>query len=164
MALAESGPTKKASCFREAFLFLSNSSRFLQCPLNFFFFVTFNDIANIQVVELLDADTAFETGPNFRYIILKAFQRQNLTGVNYDTIPNDPNFGVPGNSTIRNHTACNSTHFRNPEYFPNFYVGYNYFLNSWGKHTFHRIFQFVNRIVDDRVKSDVDLFLLSQFT
>jgi hypothetical protein len=67
-------PSIKKGCpIRNSLILLSLTP--LQCSLNFFFFVSFYDVAGFNVIVVLDGQSALHTYQYFFHIILEAFQR-----------------------------------------------------------------------------------------
>src|SRR5262249_56320944 len=75
----------------------------------------FDGVADLHVVEVLNTDTAFVAAGDFGSIFFESLQRCNLAFEDHDVIAQEADFGIACNLPIRNVTAGDSAHLRNPE-------------------------------------------------
>ena len=73
----------------------------------------FDEIAGLEVLEVGQANTAFETFANFTHIILKATQRLDRALPDDGALTQESDFGATGNDTTSHHTARDRTDFGN---------------------------------------------------
>src|SRR5690606_11590593 len=122
--------------------------------------VAFDDIAHADVIDALDADTAFEARLYFRHIVLEALEGIQLASVYNDTVADEADGILTFDVAVRDHTPGNRAHLGYPEHFTDFSIANAYFFHFWRQHAFHGILHVVDSVVDDGVQTDFDLFLL----
>src|SRR5215207_4042343 len=80
--------SRTASATRSARRLLRRCGR-LERSRDLLLAIALDDVAHLDVVEVLDADTALETFAHFLHIVLEAAQRADGTFVNLGTVAND---------------------------------------------------------------------------
>src|SRR5450759_266194 len=110
---------------------------YLKCLFYFEFLVAFNYISDFYIVKIMDVKSAFISPYYFSDIIFKAFERSKFTGVDYNSVANDPDPYIPGNFAFFNIAARYSTNFSDFEYFPYFERCNNLLPDFRHEHTFH---------------------------
>ena len=78
---------------------------FLQLPCDFLLGVTLDDVADLDVVEVLDVQAAVHTGADFLDVVLVTLQGAECARVNHDTVANDTDLGVAGDLAVQDHAA-----------------------------------------------------------
>src|SRR5690606_26975599 len=92
-------------------------SRLLKCLLDFYDFVSFNSVTFLDIIVILNGDTAFYPALHFTHIILKSFQgidRSNLTffrWINHNSITDHPHKVVTVYGPFLDDTTRYSSHF-----------------------------------------------------
>src|SRR2546423_3600677 len=82
--------------------------------------VALEDIANLNVIEILDADSALESLADFLDIILEAAKRSDRADVNLDAVANDAHSSLPVDDTAADRAASDDPHTRHLEQLANF--------------------------------------------
>src|SRR5690606_37302070 len=121
--------------------------------------ISFNDVIHEDVVVIFDRDTAFVARFNFCYIIFKTFKLIDLAFVDHDTVSNTTDFVLSGDKTIGHITAGDGTNFGDFKDFPHLDIPSDYFFKSRLQHAFDGVFDLVDRVIDDGIMPDFDLFL-----
>ena len=84
--------------------------------------------------------------------------------MNYDTIVDDTYLVVSLDSTIFYETTCDSSHLRDMERIANFERGYDLLTLFGDKHTFHSRLDFVNSLINNRIYTNIDIFIIGKLT
>src|SRR6185369_6886285 len=121
-----------------------------------------DDIAGLDVVVILQADTAFVTAGNFLLIVLEAAQRGHLPFVDHYVVAQQAYLGVAQHLAVLDVTAAHVADLGYREDLADFRPTQVFFLQGRGKQAFHGLFDILDRIVNDAVESDIDPFLLRQ--
>ena len=121
----------------------------LEGTFDFLDLVGFDNVAFLDVVEVLDAKTAVVSGGNFLDVVLASFQRCQDAFLDDDTIADDSDLCGSCDLTFFDHTAGDCSDLGNLEGLPYFQCGgYNFLLHR-GEHTFYTALDLVDCIVDD---------------
>ena len=97
---------------------------FLHCHL----LVGFYHISFVNIVVVLNLQSAVVTFAHFLHIVFEAFKRRQLYGVNHYVIAYKSDFRIAIYLTISHHTAGYRTHFRYLEELAYFYCTGYFFL------------------------------------
>src|SRR5207247_3239366 len=73
---------------------------------NFLNQVSLDLIAHLNIVEVLEADTALKSLAHFGYVILKAPQRRDIAFPRYNAIANQARSGVTAYVAVNDHGTC----------------------------------------------------------
>src|SRR6478672_10274254 len=151
-------------------LFLSRNSlrllllALLQCSFHFFFFVSFYNITSLDVIVVLDGQSAFHTYQYFLHIIFEALQRAQFSTcrgiwIHHDTIPDHSHLIITPDLTIDHYTTGNGCLIEF-EYLADLHVGNDLFLDLGFQHSFHGTLDLVNGRVDNGIGLDLDTCIL----
>src|SRR5712691_357103 len=80
-------------------------SRSRQRRLEFLDLERLDDVADLDVLEALDADAAFEALPHFGHVVLEVSQRADLAFVDHAVVPQQANVRRPRNHAVDHHAA-----------------------------------------------------------
>ena len=83
-------------------------------------FIHFDLIANLDIIIVLDANTAFEALLDFTGIVLKATQGFQFPFVNHHVVTQHPYFFTTPNRSLGDKTPGNCTYLWSPENIPDF--------------------------------------------
>ncbi len=142
----------------------------LQFLFRFNDFVSLNDVADFNVIEILDGNTAFHTGAHFLYIVFDAFERGDFCRlaffgrISHDAVPDKANGRVAQNFALRHLATGNSTHFCDFEHLLDVHAADDFFLACGLEHALNGHFDFLNGLVNDGVQLDFHTFALSQLS
>src|SRR5262249_8704611 len=75
----------------------------------------FDRVADLHVVEILYADTAFVPTRDFGSVFFEPLKRRYLPFENHNVVAEKPNFGIACNLAVGDIAACDHAHFRNSE-------------------------------------------------
>src|SRR5579885_1412629 len=120
-------------------------------------------IADLDVPVVRDGDAALHAIAHFTGVIFEAPQRANLASKDHDIVAQQADLGIALDDAVGNSATRHSSDFRDTESLQ--YVGtalvrfFNCGLEQAGHGALHLVLQFVN----DRMQSDIDFFLLSEF-
>src|SRR5438034_8180695 len=106
-----------------------------------------DDVADLDVLEALDADTAFETLPHFGHVVLEVPQRADLAFVDDTVVPQQANARRPRNHTVDHHAAGDGPRLRHLEGLPTFRASLEDFLELRLQQTGHRRPHLVDQVV-----------------
>src|SRR4051812_6838542 len=67
--------------------------------------IALDDITDLEIVEVLDADAALETLANFTHILLEATERRDGAVVDLDPVTDDARTSLPVHDTAAHRTA-----------------------------------------------------------
>src|SRR2546423_4124052 len=79
--------------------------------------IRFDLIADLDVVEVLEADTTLESFADFRCVVLKAPQRSDIAFPTDDAVANQTRACFATDEAIDHHAACHRADFRDAEDF-----------------------------------------------
>ena len=127
---------------------------------NLFHRVGFYNIAFVNIVEVLNAYAAFITGSNLADIVLEPAQRCNLTFMNNHAVANNANLRIALNLAVLNVCTRNRADGADLERVSDAYCTQMHFFEYGLEHTLHSVFNIFNRLINDAVGADIDLFLL----
>ena len=85
----------------------SVSLRFSLLISIFFDHVCFEDVANLQVAELLDTHTTLVTSCNLFDVVFETFERGQVLVSDNNTVTNNTNLCISGDLTFQNIASCN---------------------------------------------------------
>ena len=122
--------------------------------------VTLDDVADADVVERLDVQTAVLTDSDLLDIVLEPLERPELAGVDDDTVADDADGRGPLELALADHTPGDGADLGNLENLQDLDRGDDLFLHDGLKHTLDSVLDVVDGVVDDGVKADFDLLLL----
>src|SRR5205085_10052650 len=88
----------------------------------------FDDVADFDVLEALDADAALEALTDFRDVLLEVTQRCDLAFENDAVVAQQSNARRPRNHTLGHHAAGNRARLRNLERVAHFGAAHEDFL------------------------------------
>src|SRR5690606_31493046 len=130
----------------------------------FYLFVSFHNISDLYVVKTIYIQTTLISLRHFLDIVLEAFQRSQFSSMDDDTVPYDTDIVVAVDFSVQHHTSRDCTDFRNLECLPYLDLGHDLLFKLGCQHTFHRRFDLFDSIVDDGVKTYIDLLILRKFS
>src|SRR5271165_1747117 len=115
-------------------------------------------------VAVADPDAALEALPDLGRIVLEPAQGLDgeVVGDNH-AVPDQPGLAVPGDRAGPDDTAGHVADPRHPEDLADLRGAELRLLEDWLEHALERGFDFLNRLVDDRVVADVHAFTAGQF-
>src|SRR6185437_2930283 len=122
--------------------------------------VALDNVADLDVVEVLDADTALEALAHFTHIILEAAQRADDAVVHLDTIANDTHATRAVDDSIAHAATSDDADARDLEYLADLRVAENHLALFGAKHAFQRELHILDGFVDDLVQLDLDALAL----
>ncbi len=141
-----------------------NKSIYLQLPSDFLLGVTFDDVADFDVVEVLDVQAAIHTCADFLNIVLVTLQGTEQTRVNDDAISDDTNLGVTRDLAVQDHTTCDGADLADLEGLTDLEVASDHLLYVGGQHAFDSGLDFLDGGVNDGVETDINLLILRHLT
>src|SRR5262249_49884950 len=117
-----------------------------------------DDIADLDVVELLEADAALEPGLHLADIVLEPAQRPDLPLVDDDVVADQARLRVAGadDAALGDHAAGNRAVLRDLEGVPHLGDPDADLLERRLEEAGHRLLHLVGDVVDDRVRADLD--------
>src|SRR6266496_3647106 len=127
-------------------------------------YIGFDLVADLDVVEVLKTDTAFEAFAYFGCVILESAQRSDVAFPGDDAIANQTRARLAADNAVDDHGAGHRTNLGHFEDFAYFRLAENLFLLYLLEHSNHRGFNFFLDLINDRMQANVDAFLFSQIT
>ena len=127
----------------------------------FHHFEGFDNVADLDVVEVFEADTTFEVTDHFAGVVLMALEGGNLTGVHHHAVTEEAGKGVTGKLAVRDHTTGDDADLGHGEGIAHFGLAKVHFLRHRSEHAGHSGLDLFTQLVDDIVEADIDLFLFS---
>src|ERR1051326_7455913 len=124
--------------------------------------VGFDDVADLDVVEVLQADSALESRLDFPDVVLETSQGGDGPVVNHDPVPDQVYFVSPGDLPLLNVGSADRTQLRDLEDLANFDRGGDFFVLARGKEAFKRLLDVFDGVVNNIIEPDIDVFLLRQ--
>lgn len=121
----------------------------LQFLLNLNFLEGFNHVTLLNIVAVGERDTTLKVGANLLHIVLKAFQRIDFAGKDYNTIANDARLVAALHLAINHVATCHITNLADVVNLAHLDVGSNLLLDNRLEHTLHGHLDVLNGIVDD---------------
>src|SRR5579883_2154021 len=118
------------------------------------------EIALLNIVEVLHADTALEALTDFARVIFEALEVFDLAGVDDFATPDNLDLVLAADRTIDHHTTGNRANLADPEDLANFGPAVEHLTVDRLEQTRHRLLHLFDEVVDDRVDPDVDLLLI----
>src|SRR5210317_1763072 len=126
--------------------------------------VSFDDIAGLDVIVILEANTTFVVVIDFLDIILEAPQRRKLAGPDNDIVAQQAGVSISQDLTGDNIATGNGANLGDIESLADFCTTEINFLEGRREQTFHGVLDVVNSVVDNVVKTDINTFKLGQGT
>src|SRR5690348_5604056 len=123
---------------------------------------TFQDVADLNVVEVGYPRTAFKAGAHFTGIVFEAFQGTQLRCINHCAVANHPNLRVALEDAIHHVAACNGARALYAEGVAHFRAAQESLRYDRLEQAFHGLLDFVRNFVNDVVRAHVHVFLLRQ--
>src|SRR5208337_4680182 len=121
------------------------------------------DVSFLEIVKVLDPDTAFKSRLDFLDIILEASEGADLSVVDNYTVTKHPCSGISFHSAVEHRAACNHPHLRNMESLSYFCPAYHILFVNGLEHAEYGGPDVVDELIDDIVEANVHSFLLGQF-
>src|SRR6185503_11617600 len=134
--------------------------QFRGCDL--FHHIGFNLVANLDVVKVLEADSAFKALANFGNVILEAPQGDDIALPTDYAVANQTGAGIAANVAVDHHRPGHSADTRNLEHFANICLADDLFTLDRLQHAYHRRAYFFFDLVNDRMETNIDGFLLGE--
>src|SRR5581483_7256452 len=125
-------------------------------------FESLDDVADLDVLELLDGDAALEALPDLGNVIFEVAQRGNFALVDHAVVAQQTHARGPGNDSVDDHAAGDRPGLRHLERLADFGATLELLLEFWFQKSGHGRFDLVDQVVDDGVEPDVDAFFLRQ--
>src|SRR5260221_6993218 len=117
--------------------------------------VRLDQIADLHVVEVLDADAALEALAYLAHVVLEALERRERAVVYLDAAADQPHARRPRNHAGAHEAAGDGADFGDLEDLPHFGLAQHHFLVLGGELALHRGFHFFHRLIDDAVGADL---------
>ena len=114
-------------------------------------------------MEVAQTDTAFESFTDLTDIVFKATERGDLALPNDCALSEEAHFRPTRDRAVLNVTTRNRTEFRHTEDFAHFSVTSDDFFILGLEHANHRLFDVFEQLVDDLVRSNLDVLLVGKF-
>src|SRR4051812_22729766 len=89
--------------------------RWSKRPLDLFHPERLDAITDLEIIEVLDTDSALETLADLADVILEAFETGQGAGIDRRTVTGNPRLGCPLNGAAPDHAACDGAHFAHLE-------------------------------------------------
>src|SRR6266568_5158524 len=132
------------------------------CGAHFGDVEAFQNVANLDVIEVGHARTAFETRAHFAGVVFEPLQRTQLRRVNNCSVANHANLRFALQNSIDDvaarHRAC-AFYLERVPHFRTAQIG---LCNDRLEQTFHSLLNFVRNFVNDVVRPNVHVLLLRQ--
>src|SRR5262245_22130715 len=125
---------------------------------HFFRAVALDDVADLDVVVVLDADAALESFANFADVVLEALEGRNGAVERFDAVANDPHAALPIDHTTADCAARDRSDTRDLEYLAHLGFAQNDLPLLGAKHAFHCGTDVGDRLVNDAVQLDIHAF------
>ncbi len=135
----------------------------LECSLDFFDCVGFDDVADLDVVVALDVQSAVHTDNHFLDVVLEALEAVELVVCNDDTVADNADKGGAGNLAVEDVAARNSADGRDLVGLSDLGAAEFDLADLGGKHALESVGDLVYRIVNDAVEADIDIVALGAF-
>src|SRR5688500_3018381 len=136
--------------------------RGLQRTGDFLRAVRLDDVADLEIVEVLDADTALETLTHLRHVVLEAAERRDDAVVDLGAVTNDAHAGLAIDDAVSNEAPGDYADARNLEQLAHLGFAADDFPLLRPQQTLERGPNIGHRLVDDLVELDVDAFALGR--
>src|SRR5215211_1664115 len=118
--------------------------------------IALDDIADFDVVEVLDGDTTLEPFAHFAHVVLEPLERRDGPVEYLDTIANHANATLAVDDAAANRAAGDRPDARDLEHFAHFGLTQNNLALLGTKHSFHRRANVGHRFVNDAVQLDLN--------
>src|SRR5687768_13570843 len=123
--------------------------------------VGLDDVTAFDVAEILNSDTAFVALLHFANIVFETTERSQPSLIHHHIVTNHPNArACPSNRSIDHVGSGNRAGLGHGEHLPDFRPAEHALFERGFQQPFHRRFDIVQGIVNNRVEPDVDVFLL----
>src|SRR6266853_1568314 len=122
----------------------------------------FENVPNLDVVEVGDARTALKAGADFVGVVLEPAQRTDAPGIDHDAFAQHTDLGVALEYAIQHVTARDRADTLDAECIAHFGTAQMRFLEDGIEQSGHGLFDLVGDFVDDRVRANLDAFALRQ--
>ena len=124
--------------------------------------IALDDVADLDVVEVLDADTALEPFAHFAHVVLEALERRERAVEHLDAVANDAHAALAVDDAAADRAAGDRSDARDLEHLAHFGFAEHDFALFGTQHAFHRGANVGHRFVDDAVQLDLDAFALGR--
>src|SRR5262245_21688996 len=138
----------------------SRRRRRVERARHFFRAVALDDVADLDVVEVLDADTALESFADFARVVLEAFERRDRAVEHFDAVANEANASLTVDHAAANRATGDGADTRDLEDLAHLCLALHDLALFGAQHAFHRSADIGHRLVDDAVQLDVHTFTL----
>jgi len=132
--------------------------------LDFDVLVSFDDVARLEVLEIVEADTTFEALTDLSGVVLEPAQRGNRALPDDRAVAQEADLGATRDDAGRHHASGNRTLLRDPEDLADLGFAGDLLLVLGIKHADHRQFDILEQLVDDLVGADLDLCVIGSLT
>ena len=106
-------------------------------------------VTDLDVVELLDSDTALHSGRNFLGVVLVPLEGCDVTGVDHDTVTDKATLGRLGDLSVTYEATGDRSYLGNLEGLLDLCGSGDLLLLDRLEHTFDTVLDIVDRIIDD---------------
>ncbi len=117
-------------------------------------------VALLDVVVVLDTDTALHSGDDFLGVLLASLEGSQVSGVDNDAVTDKTNLGALGELSFLDEGTGDRADLRYLERLLDDSSRGNFLFLLRLEHTFDTVLDLVDRVVDDGVETDFDSFLL----
>src|SRR5262249_46463780 len=122
----------------------------------------FQDVPNLDIVEIGDPGAALKSSTDFVGIVLEALQRAEPRGVNNRGVAHHADLRVALEHPVEHVASGNRSRTLDAKSVAHFRATEVRFLDDGFEEALHRLFNLVGNFVDDGVQADVYTFLLSE--
>src|SRR5690606_35864382 len=126
--------------------------------------VALDDVADLDVVEVGDVQTAFEALPDLSDIVLEPLEAAQLALVHLDPVPDDAHAAAALKLAVRDHAASDGPDTRNLEDLSELGANEQHSRLLRREQHLHRSTNLRGGLIDDAVEADVDPFALRHRT
>src|SRR4051812_21854565 len=118
--------------------------------------VGLDDVALLEVLEVAEADAAFEALLHLAGVVLETLQRRDLTVPDHDAIAQEPDARAAGDHAVLHVATGHPADARDREHLADLGVAGDDFLELGLEHADQRLLHVFEHLVDDFVEPQVD--------
>src|SRR6266850_240985 len=114
-----------------------------------------DEVADLDVVEILDADAALEALAHFAYVFFEPLERRERAVVHLDAVADDPHAAGAGDHAALHEASRDGANLRDLEQLTDLGLPHDHFLLFGGQQAFHGRLHLFHRLIDDAVGADL---------